>query len=107
MATAERIQDRALGLLAPAASADERYLAIYMNDELALGVLWREIAARSARSNFGTDAGPASRRVADATNEDVETFEQIMQRIGVPKTHAKPVRAMVAERIGRLKLNGH
>jgi hypothetical protein len=107
MATAERIQDRALGLLAPAATADERYLAIYMNDQLALGVLWREIARRSARSNYGTDEGAAIRRVADAIAEDVETFEQIMQRIGVPKTHAKPVLAMAGERFGRLKLNGH
>jgi hypothetical protein len=107
MATADRIQDRALGLLAPAAMADERYLAIYMNDQLALGVLWREIARRSARSNEGSDAGAAIGRVADAIAEDVETFEQIMQRIGTPKTPAKPMLAIVGERFGRMKLNGH
>jgi hypothetical protein len=107
MATAERMLDKALGLLAPAATADDRYLAIYMNDQLALGVLWREIARRSARANHGTDAGAAIGRVADAIAEDVETFEQVMQRVGVPKTPAKPMLAMAGERIGRLKLNGH
>jgi hypothetical protein len=106
MATAERIQDRALSLLAPAATAQERYLAIYMNDQLALGVLWREIARRSARANHGTDAGEALARVAQAIAEDVETFEEIMRRTGIPKTPAKPVLAMAGERLGRLKLNG-
>jgi hypothetical protein len=106
MATTERIQDRALSLLAPAATAEERYLAIYMNDQLALGVLWREVARRSSRANHGTDAGEALGRVAQAIAEDVETFEDIMQRTGIPKTPAKPVLAMAGERLGRLKLNG-
>jgi hypothetical protein len=87
--------------LAPAATADERYLAIYMNDQLALGVLWREIARRSARANRCTDTGEALRQVAEAIAEDVETFEQIMQSVGVPKTPAKPMLAMAGERLGR------
>ncbi|MEA2156207.1 MAG: hypothetical protein QOE11_2347 [Solirubrobacteraceae bacterium] len=107
MASTERIQDRALSMLAPAASAGERYLAIYMNDQLALGVLWREIARRSARSNHGTDTGEAIGRVAAQISEDVDTFEEIMQRIGVPRTPAKPVLAVAGERLGRMKLNGH
>jgi hypothetical protein len=107
MATTERIQDRALRMLAPAATADERYLAIYMNDQLALGVLWREIARRSARSNDGTDVGDAIGRVASAIAEDVDTFQEVMRRIGVPRTPAKPVLAIAGERLGRIKLNGH
>lgn len=107
MATAERIQDRALSRLAPAATSDERYLAIYMNDQLALGVLWREIARRSARANHGTPAGEAIERVAQAISEDVATFEQMMARLEIPKTPAKPLLALAGERFGRLKLNGH
>ncbi|MEY2442760.1 MAG: hypothetical protein QOJ46_2186 [bacterium] len=106
MATAAKIQDRAIRALAPAATADEPYLAIYMNDQLALGVLWREIARRSARANHGSETGDALGRVANAIAEDVATFEQIMQGLGIPKTPAKPVLAMAGERIGRLKLNG-
>jgi len=106
MATAQRIQDRALKLVAPAATAAEPQLAIYMNDQLALGVLWREIARRSARANHGTPTGEALASVATAIAEDVQTFETIMQRAGIPKQPAKPVLAMAGERIGRLKLNG-
>lgn len=106
MATAEKIADRALGVLAPTMKADEPHLAIYMNDQLALGVLWREIARRCARSNHGTETGAAAGRVADAIAADVATFERIMRELGVPKTHAKPVLAMAGERLGRLKLNG-
>jgi hypothetical protein len=107
MAAGERIQDRALSRLAPAATSQERYLAIYLNDQLALGVLWREIARRSARANHGSDAGVALEQVATQIAEDVETFEELMRRLDVPKTPAKPLLALAGERFGRLKLNGH
>lgn len=106
MATADRIQDRALSALAPAATAAEPYLAIYMNDQLALGVLWREIARRSQRANEGSDLGAALERVATAIAEDVETFAGLMERLQVPRTPAKSLLAIAGERIGRLKLNG-
>jgi len=106
MATADKIQDRALSMLAPAATNARPYLAIYMNDQLALGVLWREVARRSQRSNEGSDVGAALERVATAIAEDVETFEDIMRRLEIPRTPAKPLLAIVGERLGRLKLNG-
>ncbi len=106
-AIVDSIQDHARKLVAPAATAAEPHLAIYMNDQLALGVLWREIARRSARANHGTQTGAALEDVASAIAEDVATFEQLMKRLGIPKTPAKPVLAMAGERIGRLKLNGH
>jgi hypothetical protein len=106
MDIAAAIQDKVGSLLAPAATASEPYLAIYMNDQLALGVLWREVARRSARANAGTDTGAALERVATAITEDVETFEQIMARLEIPKTHVKPLLAIAGERFGRLKLNG-
>ncbi|MCA1679456.1 MAG: hypothetical protein LC777_11135 [Actinobacteria bacterium] len=107
MPSAGRIQDRARKLVAPAATAHEPHLAIYMNDQLALGVLWREIARRSARANHGSETGDALADVATAIAEDVKTFEQLMQRLDIPRQAAKPVLAMAGERLGRLKLNGH
>lgn len=106
MAAADRIRDRALSALAPAAMAEDRYLAIYMNDQLALGVLWREIARRSQRANEGSELGAALERVATEIAEDVETFEDIMRRVELPRTPAKPLLAIVGERVGRLKFNG-
>ncbi len=104
--TLQNLPERALKALAPASTADERYLAIYMNDQLALGVLWREIARRSQKSNQATELGAALERVATAIAEDIATFEDIMRRIDIPKNAAKPVLAMAGERFGRLKLNG-
>jgi len=85
------------------------HLRIYMDDQLALGVLWREMARRSAGANRGTAAGDALTRVAGAIAEDVATFESLMDRLGFergPTTTAKTLAATAAERIGRLKLNG-
>jgi hypothetical protein len=83
------------------------YLNIYMNDQLAAGVLWRELARRAARANAGGPAGADLSRVATEIAEDVETFEQLMDRLGLAKSRAKPALATAAERVGRLKPNGH
>jgi hypothetical protein len=81
-------------------------LSIYLNDQLALGVAWREMARRAQRENAGTELGEALERVAAGIAEDVETFESIMRRLGVRVSPVKPRLAVVAERMGRLKLNG-
>jgi hypothetical protein len=83
------------------------YLNIYMDDQLAAGVLWRELARRAADATRGTDAGPALERVATAIAQDVATFEQIMRRLGLRRSRVKPALATAAERLGRLKPNGH
>jgi hypothetical protein len=83
-----------------------RYLGIYLNDQLALGVGWRELARRAAGANRGTPVGDALAEVAREIAEDVETFERIMERLDVPKNRAKVAGAVVGERLGRLKLNG-
>jgi hypothetical protein len=85
---------------------DNRYLGIYLNDQLAAGVMWRETARRAQRSNDGSDLGDALARVARAITDDIGTFEAIMARLGVRKNPAKTALAVVAERGGRLKLNG-
>src|SRR4051794_5303826 len=85
---------------------DNRFLRIYMNDQLAAGVVWRELARRSRRSNEGSALGAALERVAGAIAEDVETFEAIMRRLGIRRNRVKCALAAGAERIGRGKLNG-
>lgn len=82
------------------------FLGIYMNDQLALGTLWRELARRSQRSNSGTELGDALARVSSGIAEDVETFQQMMRRLGIPMNPIKMGLAVGAERMGRLKLNG-
>ncbi|HEU5142033.1 MAG TPA: hypothetical protein VFU04_02635 [Solirubrobacterales bacterium] len=84
----------------------DRYLRIYMNDQLALGIGWREMARRARGENAGTPLGEALERAATGIAEDVETFESIMERLGLGRDRVKPKLAMAAERVGRLKLNG-
>jgi hypothetical protein len=76
-----------------------------MDDQLAAGVLWREVARRSASSNRGSELGAALSEVATAIAEDVETFRGLMDRLGFRQSRFKPVLALLAERIGRLKPN--
>lgn len=81
-------------------------LGIYLNDQLAMGVLWRELARRSARSNRGTPAGDVLAEVAEQIAEDVDTFREIMGRVGCHENPVKTWAALGLERLGRLKPNG-
>jgi hypothetical protein len=82
------------------------FLGIYLNDQLALGTLWRELAQRSQRNNSGTALGDVLTRVSSEIAEDVETFQQLMRRLRIPMNPIKIGLAVGAERMGRLKLNG-
>ncbi|WP_238413127.1 hypothetical protein [Saccharothrix deserti] len=84
----------------------DEFLGIYLRDQLAMGVLWREVARRAQRNNRGTELGEALAGVATAIAEDVETFRSIMQRVGVRTNPVKTGLAIGAERLGRLKRNG-
>ncbi|WP_447002215.1 hypothetical protein ACRAKI_21025 [Saccharothrix isguenensis] len=82
------------------------FLGIYLRDQLAMGVLWRELARRAQRNNRGTELGAAVGGVATAIAEDVETFRAIMRRLGVRTNPVKTGLAFGAERLGRFKRNG-
>lgn len=86
--------------------AMDQYLGIYLNDQLAMGVVWRELARRSVANNRGTAAGEVLERVATGIAEDVETFRDIMRRLEIRVSRVKTGLAVVAERVGRVKPNG-
>jgi hypothetical protein len=73
---------------------------------LPLGMLWRELVRRSQRHNDGTELMDALTHISVGIAEDVETFQQIMQRLGVGINPIKIGLAVAAERLGRLKPNG-
>jgi hypothetical protein len=81
-------------------------LRIYLDDQLAAGVLWREVARRAQRTNEGTELGEAVGRVAGAISEDVALFEPIMDALGMRPSRVKSRLAVAAERLGRIKPNG-
>jgi len=82
------------------------FLGIYLRDQLALGVGWRELARRAARRNRGTPLGVALDEVHRGVSADVATFEYIMRSLRIAPSRAKGMLAIVGERAARLKLNG-
>lgn len=85
---------------------ENRFLEIYMRDQLALGIAWRELAGRAARSNQETPVGVALEEVHRGIAQDVETFEGIMRALGFAGSAPKNMLAVLGERAARFKLNG-
>ncbi|RJQ76630.1 hypothetical protein D5S17_17340 [Pseudonocardiaceae bacterium YIM PH 21723] len=83
-----------------------RFAAIYLNDQLAMGVAWRELARRTAGHGRAGPEREILRRVADGIAEDLETHKKIMALLGIPTSRIKLGLAAVAERLGRVKPNG-
>ena len=83
------------------------YLAIYLNDHLAGATGGVELARRLRASNRGNDAfeQPLD-RICKEIEEDRSTLEQVIDRLGFSRSRVKPAGAWVAEKLGRLKLNG-
>ncbi|RJQ70170.1 hypothetical protein D5S17_29685 [Pseudonocardiaceae bacterium YIM PH 21723] len=83
----------------------DQFLGIYLNDQLALGVGWRELAGRAAR-NQGTPADEPLRRVAACIAADVDTLRRLMRRLNIRPSPLKQGLAVLGERLGRWKPNG-
>lgn len=85
----------------------DRLLAIYLNDHLAGATLGVELARRLRSSNRGdAEFGEPLARICAEIEEDYDTLVRLMERLGVDRNPVKPALAKVAERLGRLKLNG-
>jgi hypothetical protein len=91
-----------------AANADaDRFLAIYLTDHLAGATLGVELARRLRSSNQGDgEFGEPLTQLCAEIEEDQRTLVRLMERQGVGADPVKPVLAKVAEKLGRLKLNG-
>jgi hypothetical protein len=84
-----------------------RYLAIYLNDHLAGATGGVELARRASASNRGHDTfGQPLDRICVEIEEDRATLKQVIDRLGFSPSRVKPAGAWVAEKLGRLKLNG-
>jgi hypothetical protein len=81
-------------------------LAIYLNDHLAGAVAGHELAKRTLGQNQGTTYEPELERLATEVGEDKDQLERLMADLGIPHTAWKTRVAWVAEKIGRVKLNG-
>lgn len=81
-------------------------LGIYLNDHLAGATAGVSLIDRTAAAHDGTPAGPPLAKLAREIAEDRESLMEMMSDLDVGVARYKLAGAWVAERAGRLKLNG-
>ncbi len=86
--------------------SEDRFLGIYLNDHLAGAIAGLELAKRAARNNEGTPLGTFLARLTTDIDEDRRALETLMSDLGVRRDVVKDAAAWMAEKVGRLKLNG-
>ena len=86
--------------------SDDRFLAIYLNDHLAGSIAGFELAKRAARSNEGTPLGTFLSRLVRDIEQDRESLEHLMGELDIKRAVLKDAAAWMADKVGRLKLNG-
>jgi hypothetical protein len=82
-------------------------LGIYLNDHLAGATGGVELARRLAGAVRDSELGERLGRLADEIAADRQALLTLMAEFGVPVRHYKVCAGWAAERLGRLKLNGH
>lgn len=84
----------------------EKRLRIYLNDHSAGALTGYELAKRCLKNNEGTPLGEfLSSFVADLEEERAD-LHRVMESLGLPRDKLKDGMGWVAEKAGRLKLNG-
>ncbi|MFJ4775709.1 hypothetical protein [Streptomyces sp. NPDC088762] len=85
----------------------QRLLGIYLNDHLAGAYAGVELLKRAAKSHRGSPIGHQLERLAREAGEDRESLKEIMRTLDVPERRSRAALGRLAEKAGRLKLNGH
>jgi hypothetical protein len=83
-----------------------RRLDIYLNDHLAGAMVGVELSRRAAKNRRGTATGEFLEGLHRDIAEDRRTLQSVMRALGVDASPMKPALGWVAEKAGRLKLNG-
>jgi hypothetical protein len=81
-------------------------LAIYLNDHLAGATGSAELARRAAASARESGGGEILQRLAGELDADRAALRKMMAALGIPARQYKTGAAWLAEKAGRLKLNG-
>lgn len=94
------------GTLVCRTDVESRLIAIYLNDHLAGATGGLELARRAHGANRGTDFEAPLARLAAEIAEDRDALVDVMARLGVARDPVKVWAGWLAEKLGRLKLNG-
>ncbi|MFJ3842006.1 hypothetical protein ACIPY6_41825 [Streptomyces sp. NPDC090054] len=83
-----------------------RMLGVYLNDHLAGAGAGVALFRRMSQTHAGTTAGRRLTELAAEVTADRKSLREIMTALDVPLMHHKILLGILAERAGRLKLNG-
>ena len=86
--------------------ATPNLLRIYLRDHHAGATAGCELAERSAKSNKGTPFETVLDSLRDEIQEDLRSLEEVMSRLEITPAKGKDAAMWLAEKAGRLKLNG-
>jgi hypothetical protein len=86
--------------------SNSKLLKIYLNDHLATLTAGIELTKRSGSSNRGTSLGVFLNELQAELETDRETLLEVLDRLGLPSDPLKRTAGWLAEKAGRLKLNG-
>jgi len=84
----------------------DRLLGIYLNDHLAGASAVRDRCEAARDANHGTDLGLFLDELLGEIVEDRRVLLEVTAAVGVASSTLKQTLARLAERVGRLKLNG-
>ena len=82
------------------------YLRIYLNDHLAGAVIGVELVKRTARNNRGSEFHGELEKLSADIQEDRKRLAGFMDGLNIPQNPVKPPVGWLAEKVGRLKING-
>ncbi len=85
---------------------DDRLLGIYLNDHLAGAIVGRELAKRCRSSNRANDLGRYLTTFLEELRADETALRRVIAAVGVREDPVKKALGWLAEKAGRLKLNG-
>lgn len=83
-----------------------KLLGIYLNDHLAASVGGVELAKRCRRNNRRTPLGDYLTQLIVELREEQRAVQGMLDRLRIMKSRPKQGAMWLAERVGRLKLNG-
>ncbi|MDQ3646376.1 MAG: hypothetical protein M3345_05505 [Actinomycetota bacterium] len=84
----------------------DRFLQIYLNDHLAGSMAGIELIKRSAANNEGTPLGDFWKGLEAEVDSDRAALLEILAAVGGQPDRLKEGTAWIAEKVGRLKMNG-
>lgn len=85
---------------------NRKLLGIYLNDHLAVSAGVLALAGRAQASNRGTELGSFLEQLRGEIEQERSALEELMGNLGIAANQLKQKLFWLAEKGGRLKLNG-